>query len=74
VVLILFIAAFLGSAVSFALWLAIAPAWSFLAGMVGGAIGVTLAAISLAYVHRKHARALPSVTSPSTKADPVSPR
>lgn len=71
-VLILFIAAFFGAVLFLALGLAIAPAWSFLAGMLGGAVGVSLAAGWLACVHRKRARARDARSS--TKADLVSPR
>ena len=72
-VLVLFIAAFFGAALAFALFLAIAPAWSFWAGMVGGAVGVTLAAGWLHYVHRKRARALSGSTHVAPKPDLVSP-
>ena len=71
-VLVLFIAAFIGAALSFVLFLTIAPVWSFWAGIIGGALGVTLAAGWLHYVHRKRARALGTSPHVSPKPDLVS--
>ena len=71
-VLVLFIAAFLGAALALALCLAIAPAWAFWAVMVGGALGVSLAAGWLGYVHRKRARAVRSNAHSPPKPDLVS--
>ena len=72
-ILILFIAAFLGSVVFFAVSLIVAPTMAPLAAMFGGAGAIALAVVWMSYVQRRRAQggAVPHTTP--AKADWASP-
>ena len=73
-ILILFIAAFLGSAISFAVCLLIAPGLAVFAAMFGGAAAIALAVAWMSHVKRRRAEGARVAERPPAKADLASLR
>jgi len=69
VILILFIAAFLGSAIAFAITLFFAPAMAVFAAMFGGAGAIALAVAWMSYVQRRRVQDARGAETAPAKAD-----
>jgi hypothetical protein len=73
VILILFIAAFLGSAIAFAITLLIAPAIAVFAAMFGGAGAIALAVAWMSWVQRRRVQGASGAKTAPAKADWAAP-
>ena len=72
-ILILFIAAFLGSAIAFAVFLVVAPGLAVFAAMFGGAGAIAVAVAWMSYVQRRRVQNGELAKAPPAKADWASP-